>query len=173
MFRRSLVPVDEVVTDIIAAHGPLAPSAYFLSQLDGAWLSAPSPTASPNLCSVSRLDLYKEHAHIDLTAIFPPNPNRDPELVNAWTYESFLQATAKLAAAGHPFGAAITPTPDGTNWLAATFSAYGAEFVNREGEVTVNSDEVRNLLEYMSRLTQHMPDSVCLLYTSPSPRDRG
>ena len=160
MFRRSLVPVDEVVTDIIAAHGPLAPSAYFLSQLDGAWLSAPSPTASPNLCSVSRLDLYKEHAHIDLTEIFPPNSNRDPELVNAWTYESFLQATAKLATAGHPFGAAISPTPDGTNWLAATFSAYGAEFVNREGEVTVNSDEVRNLLEYMSRLTQHMPDSV-------------
>ncbi|GIS65739.1 MAG: hypothetical protein CM1200mP4_0870 [Rhodospirillaceae bacterium] len=48
----------------------------------------------------------------------------------------------------------------GKNWLAATFSAYGAEFVNREGEGTVNSDEVRNLLEYMSRLTQHMPDSV-------------
>ena len=48
MFRRSLVPVDEVVTDIIAAHGPLAPSAYFLSQLDGARLSACLLYTSPS-----------------------------------------------------------------------------------------------------------------------------
>ncbi|PPR17723.1 MAG: hypothetical protein CFH37_00941, partial [Alphaproteobacteria bacterium MarineAlpha9_Bin7] len=58
MFRRSLEPVDDVVTDIISAYGPLAQSAYFLAQLDGVWRAAPSPTASPNLASVSRLDLY-------------------------------------------------------------------------------------------------------------------
>ncbi|HIB55561.1 MAG TPA: carbohydrate ABC transporter substrate-binding protein [Alphaproteobacteria bacterium] len=160
MFRRSLEPVDDVVTDIISAYGPLAPSAYFLAQLDGVWRAAPSPTASPNLASVSRLDLYKAHAGVDLTEIFPPHANRDPELVNEWTYEAFLKAAEQLHLAGHPFGAAISPTPDGTNWLAALFSAYGAEFVNRDGEVSVNSNEVRNVLEYMSRLTQFMPDHV-------------
>ena len=160
MFRRSLEPVDDVVTDIISAHGPLTPSAYFLAQLDGVWRAAPSPSASPNLASVSRLDLYKAHAGVDLTKIFPPHANRDPELVNGWTYEAFLKAAEQLHLAGHPFGAAISPTPDGTNWLAALFSAYGAEFVNRDGEVTVNSDEIRNVLEYLSRLTQFMPDSV-------------
>ena len=92
MFRRSLEPVDDVVTDIISAYGPLAPSAYFLAQLDGVWRSAPSPTASPNLASVSRLDLYKAHAGVDLAEIFPPHANRDPELVNECTYEAFLNA---------------------------------------------------------------------------------
>ena len=160
MFRRSLEPVDDVVTDIISEYGPLTPSAYFLAQLDGVWHSAPSPSASPNLASVSRLDLYKAHAGVDLAEIFPPHANRDPKLVNEWTYEAFLKAAEQLHLAGHPFGAAISPTPDGSNFLAALFSAFGAEVVNRDGEISVNSDEVRNVLEYLSRLTQFMPDHV-------------
>ena len=113
MFRHRLEPVDDVVEDIITKHGPLAPSADFLAHLDGVWRAAPSPTASPNYASVSRLDLYKTHTDIDLTAIFPANDARDPGLVNSWTYDAFLSAAEKLHTAGKSFGAPIAPTPDG------------------------------------------------------------
>ena len=160
MFRHRLEPVDDVVGDIIAEHGALAPSADFLAHLDGVWRAAPSPTASPNYASVSRLDLYKAHADIDLPAIFPANEARDPKLVDSWTYNAFLAAAEKLHKAGKSFGAPIAPTPDGNQWLGALFAAYGAEVVSESVEITVDSDEVRNVLEYLSRLTQYMPKSV-------------
>ena len=44
--------------------------------------------------------------------------------------------------------------------MAALFAAYGSEVVNESVEITVDSDETRVVLEYLSRLTQYMPESV-------------
>ncbi|MFP6714718.1 MAG: hypothetical protein VCB14_06175 [Alphaproteobacteria bacterium] len=66
MFRHRLEPVDDVVTEIIEEHGPLAEYATYLAHLDGVWLGAPAPTGSPNFASVSRLDLFQNHAGINL-----------------------------------------------------------------------------------------------------------
>ena len=57
---------------------------------------------------------------------------------------------------GKPFGATIGATAD-SRWLSALFTSYGAELVNKNGEITVDSDEVRQVLEYMSKLTEFMP----------------
>ena len=160
MFRHRLEPVDDVVEDIISEHGALSPSAKFLAYLDNAWLASPSPQGSLNYASVSRLDLYKRHAGVDLKSIFPGSDTRDPALVESWTYDAFLDAAAKLHAAGTSFGAPIAPTPDGNQWLGALFAAYGAEVVSESVDITVDSDEIRTVLEYLSRLTQYMPESV-------------
>ena len=160
MFRHRLEPVDDVVNDIISAHGALNPAAEFFAHLDGVWRGAPAPAGSLSYPSVSRLDLYREHAGIDLTSIFPAGGARNHELVDAWSYDSFLTAAQKLHAVGKPFGAPIAPTPDGNQWLGSLFAAYGAEVMDASGDITVDSDEIREVLEYLSRLTQYMPDSV-------------
>ena len=160
MFRHRLEPVDDVVEDIISEHGALHPSAKFLAYLDDVWRASPAPAGSLNYASVSRLDLYEEHAGIKLKEIFPAGNERDSALVNTWTYEAFLSAAEKLHGAGKSFGAPIAPTPDGNQWLAALFAAYGSEVVNESVEITVDSDETRVVLEYLSRLTQYMPESV-------------
>ena len=160
MFRHRLEPLDDVVNDIVSTHGPLDPAAEFFARLEGVWRAAPAPAGSLNYASVSRLDLYREHAGVDLPAMFPANGKRNKDLVDNWTYESFLTAAEKLHAAGKPFGAAIAPTPDGNQWLGALFAAYGATVMNDAAEITVDSEEIRVVLDYLSRLTQYMPDHV-------------
>ena len=161
MFRHRLEPVDDVVTDIIEEHGPLAEYATSAAHLDGVWLGSPAPTSSINFPSLSRLDLFQQYADIDLQKFFPGNSNRDLALVDSWDYELFLTAAEKLHIAGHPFGASLSGGGyDSNNWLAALFAAYGASIINEDGEISVDSDEVRTVLEYLSRLTHFMPDSV-------------
>ena len=159
MFKNKLEPIDEVVEDIINKHGPLLDSARFYAYLDGHWRGAPAPTGSFFDSMVSRLDLFKEYANMDLKNIFPDNDIRDPSLVDAWTYDAFLSAAEKLHLAGKSFGGTIGATPD-SRWLSAMFTSFGAELVNKEGEITVDSDEVREVLEYLIKFTQFMPDSV-------------
>ena len=159
MFRHRLEPLDDVVEDIIKKHGPLLDSAKFYAHLDGHWRGSPAPTGSFFDSMVSRFDLFKEHAGIDLQTMFPANENRDTNLINNWDWDAFLWASEKLYKAGKPFGATIGATPD-SRWLSALFTSYGAELVNKNGEITVDSDEVRQVLEYMSKLTEFMPKSI-------------
>ena len=159
MFKNRLEPIDDVVEDIISKHGPLLDSARFYAYLEGHWRGAPAPTGSFFDSMVSRLDLFKEHANMDLKDIFPDSSLRDQSLVDAWTYDAFLIAAEKLHLAGKSFGGTIGATPD-SRWLSAMFASFGAELVNKEGEITVDSDEVREVLEYLIKFTKFMPDSV-------------
>ena len=159
MFKHRLEPIDQVVEDIINKHGELLDSAKFYAHLDGHWRAAPAPTGSFFDSMVSRFDLFKKHADIDLKEIFPANENRNTDLINNWTYDTFLLAAEKLYNVGKPFGATIGATPD-SRWLSALFTSYGAELVNKDGEISVDSDAVKQVLEYLKKLTQFMPDSV-------------
>ena len=159
MFKNRLEPIDDVVEDIISKHGPLLDSARFYAYLEGHWRGAPAPTGSFFDSMVSRLDLFKKYASMDLKNIFPDNDDRYPSLVDAWTYDAFLSVAEKLHLAGKSFGGTIGATPD-SRWLSAMFTSFGAELVNKEGEITVDSDEVREVLEYLIKFTKFMPDSV-------------
>ena len=161
MFAHRLEPVDDVVTDIISSEGPLVPLAEYLAKVDGVWRASPSPVGSQTHGMISRLDFYKEHAGIDLLEIFPgPGQERVPDLVDAWTYDAFLDAGQKLHAAGHGIGGPLGATGDASFWLAPVFAAHGAELVNKDGDIVVDSDEVRTTLEYLSRLVLTMPESI-------------
>ena len=81
MFRNTLEPVNDVVEDIIAEHGPLAEYASDAAYLDGKWLGSPSPTSSISWPLLSRLDYFRDYANIDLQKFFPGNSGRDLALV--------------------------------------------------------------------------------------------
>lgn len=160
MFRHRLLPVDDLIEIIKEKHGEFSTSAKFLAYLDGNWRGVPAPTGSMSDPMVSRIDFFKDHAGVDLQTLFPASRNREKKLIDAWTYEAFLEAAKKLHLAGKFFGAAIAATPDSNRWTGALFAAYGAELVNESGDIVVDSDQVREVLEYLSRLTQYMPDSI-------------
>ena len=161
MFRHRLEPLNDVVADITEEHGPLAEYAKYAAYLDGVWLGSPAPTSSLNFASLSRLDLFKQYADIDLQKYFPGHSNRDLALVDSWDYEFFLTVAEKLHIAGHPFGASLSGGgTDSNNWLGALFAAYGASIINESGDISVDSDATREVLEYMSRFTQFMPENV-------------
>ncbi|RMF92516.1 MAG: extracellular solute-binding protein [Nitrospinota bacterium] len=160
LHRDSLEPMDDVVNEVISQYGPLSPDAEYLGKIEGTWYSAPGPIGSHTYPMVSRLDLWKKYAGIDLKKIFPASPDRDPELVKSWNYDNFLEACKKLHKAGYPFGNPIGATSDSQDWLGPLFMSFGSMFVNEKGEITVDSDATRQALEYMKKLTQYMPPEV-------------
>jgi ABC-type glycerol-3-phosphate transport system substrate-binding protein len=111
---------------------------------------------------VSRLDLFNKHAGIDLLELFPIEKQRDPALVDTWDYALLLEAAKKLHAAGHPVGLPISATArqDSPLWLQPLFLAFGATMVDENGNITINSDATRTVLEYLRELTQYLPADV-------------
>jgi ABC-type glycerol-3-phosphate transport system substrate-binding protein len=99
-YTDSLEPMDDVIKALTSKYGDLSPDAEYLGKIDGTWYSAPGPTGSHTYPMVSRLDLWKKHAGIDLLKMFPASPDRDPNLVKTWTYDAFLEGCQKLHAAG-------------------------------------------------------------------------
>ena len=160
MFRHALEPLDDVMAEITAREGAVAPIVEHLAHLDGVWRAVPAPTGSLTYAQVSRADLLAAHAGIDIKALFPDSGERDPALVEGWTFDAFLEAAAKLHTAGHPFGAPIAPTPDGNQWLGMVFNAFGSVMIDADGEIRADSDETRAALDYVSRLVQYMPQGV-------------
>ena len=158
-FRDSLAPVDDLVQALVADYGEMAENARYLAFHDGSWRAVAAPTGSHTYPMVSRLDLWREHAGIDLKAMFPAG-GRDPQQAGQWTYAAFLEGAGKLHAAGHPFGNPISEASDSEMWLAPLLLAHGSEPMNADGDVTVASDGTRAALEYLAELAPLMPEEV-------------
>jgi ABC-type glycerol-3-phosphate transport system substrate-binding protein len=152
--------MDDLVRQIESAYGPVTTDAVYSGKVDGTWYSAPGPIGTHLYPMVSRLDLWKEHAGIDLKKIFPAGPNRDPALVKSWNYDNFLVGCKKLHAAGFPFGGPLGSQTDAQDWTGALFASYGSYPVDKDGNITFDSDETREALDYMSRLCEYMPKEV-------------
>ena len=74
-----------------------------------------------------------------------------------WTYDTFLKAAEACHKAGYPFGMGLGQTGDSVNNTGAIFNAFGAELVNAKGEITVESDNVRRVMEYGQKLVKFFP----------------
>jgi len=155
-----LEPLDDVVNSLISEYGELMPDAAYLGKIDGTWRSCPGPIGSHTYPMVSRLDLWKKHAGIDLKKIFPDNPNRDEALVKTWTTDTFLEGCKKLNAAGFPFGNPLGPTSDAQDWTGPLFAAFGSYPMDAKGNITFDSDGTRVALEYFTKLVAEMPPDV-------------
>ncbi len=155
-----LEPMDDVIKTITSKYGGLMPDAEYLGKIDGTWYSVPGPTGSHTYPMVTRLDLWKEHAGIDLQKMFPAGPDRDPALAKTWTYDTFLEGCQKLAKAGYPFGNPIGATSDSQDWIGPLFASFGSYPCDAKGNITFDSDETRQALEFMKKLTAVMPPHV-------------
>jgi ABC-type glycerol-3-phosphate transport system substrate-binding protein len=156
-----LEPADDVWNELIKRHGPTTASMTYIAKQEGHWIAPPAIPNTLTLPSVGRIDIFKEAVGLDLTQMYPPQggqPNK--ELQDKWTWDFFLQAAEKCQKAGHPFGLAIGLTGDSANWIGAIFNAYGAQLVDKDGNITVKSDPVKQMLDYFKRLTQFLPSDV-------------
>jgi hypothetical protein len=158
-YAEQLEPMDDVVARLAAKYGKIAPFADYFAKLDGSYRAVPASFQSNGWPGESRIDLLKQHAGIDLRAVFPVADAMGPAYAE-WTWDAFLPAAEAWAKAGVPFGLPMGKTTDTTFWVGALFSSFGAELVNAEGQITANSDTVRAALEYMRRLMPFLPPDV-------------
>ena len=158
--RAVLEPLDDVVNALITKAGPISPVSEYLARADGKWFGLPTTVGSQVKPCCSRLDLYKQHCGIDLTAMFPPNPNRDPKLVDSWNWDLYLKSAEQLFKAGVPVGLPMGQTSDAIDSTGAMFRAFGSVMVDEKDSIKVDSDETRAALEYFKKLMPFNPPEV-------------
>ncbi len=153
-YSKSLEPVDDVVPELIKSNGEVNETVAFLGRADNRWIAVPATTGSQIKGPCSRIDLMKQHAGIDVQAMYPAGgqPKAD-----AWTFDTFLRAAEACHKAGFPFGIGLGTTADSVDTAGAIFRSYGAALVDANEKVTVKTDEVRQALDYYKRLAQFFP----------------
>jgi ABC-type glycerol-3-phosphate transport system substrate-binding protein len=159
--HRVLEPVDDVMTGLIKQYGPTSPVAEYLAHIDGAWYGVPATVGSQVKPCCSRLDLYKQHAGVDLQEIFPADESKyDKAKLEAWTWDAYLSAAEKLFKAGFPVGLPMGQYSDAIDWVGALFRSFGVVMVDEEDDIKIDSPETRAALEYLKKLMAVNPPEV-------------
>lgn len=154
--RDSLAPVDDVVTALTQAYGPVDATAEYQAKIDGHWKGVPNSGAQAKpVCA--RISWFKRHG-LDLQAMYPARPEHT-ELQDAWTYDLFLKYAALAAKDGMAFGLGFggAGNADGIDQFGAMFRAFGAELINKEGTIRLDSPEMQACLEYSAKLVKVLP----------------
>ncbi len=153
----SLVPVNDIMDELIKQNGAVNDTVTYLGKSDGAWLGVPATVGSQIKGPCSRIDLLKQHAGIDIQALYPAG---QPPKADSWTLDVFLKAAQACHKAGVPFGIGLGTTADSVDSAGAFFHAHGAALVDAKGNITVNSDPVRQSLEFYKKLASFMPPDI-------------
>jgi ABC-type glycerol-3-phosphate transport system substrate-binding protein len=154
---RNLEPVDDVMADLIKQNGNVNGTVEYLGKIDGKWAAVPATVGSQIKGPCSRIDLMKQHAGIDIQAMYPVGsaPKAD-----AWTLDAFLKAAEACHKGGVPFGIGLGTTSDNVDTAGAIFHSFGAVLVDKDQKITVKSDPVRQALDYYKKLMQFLPPDV-------------
>jgi len=95
-----LEPLDDVMAELIKQNGAANATAEYLGRSEGYWAGVPATRGSNVKGPCSRIDLMKQHAGIDVQAMYPAGA---PPKAEAWTLEVFLKAAQVCHQAGSPF----------------------------------------------------------------------
>jgi Bacterial extracellular solute-binding protein len=158
--RDVLEPVDDIMAELIKRYGPPNPVAEYLAESDGHWRGVPATPGSQVKTCCSRIDLYKKYAGLDLVKMFPPGEKRDEALIAGWTWDLYLSSAQKLYKGGYPVGLPMGQTSDAIDWVGSCFRAFGAEMIDANDNIKVDSNETRATLEYLKKLMAVTPKEV-------------
>src|SRR5712675_33609 len=98
---RNLEPVDDIMADLIKQNGAVNGTVEYLGKAGGHWLAVPATIGSQIKGPCSRIDLLKQHAGIDIQAMYPAGSA--PKAEN-WTTDTYMKAAEACHKAGVPFG---------------------------------------------------------------------
>jgi ABC-type glycerol-3-phosphate transport system substrate-binding protein len=155
-YERSLEPMDDVVHRLMQKYGAMGPVAEYLSKVKGHFRAMPAVTGTQNKPSCARIDTFKQVCGLDVQAMCPVAGQMGPAY-DGWTWDALLGYAPKLAKVGQPVGVAMGQSTDAVDWVGALYRSFGAELVNAKGEITVKSDAVKHVLEYMKKLAPSLP----------------
>ena len=151
-----LEPVDDLVKQISAHAGEVNEVSTYLGKFKGSWRAVPTTVGSNYKGPCARISVLKQHAGIDVRAMYPAEPRQTKE-ADDWTWDAHLKAAEACHKVGMPFAIGLGTTVDSVDTAGSLFRAFGAELVNAKGDITVDSDAMREVLEHASRLVRVLP----------------
>ena len=156
----NLLPVDDLVAELIKEHGQPSKVVEYLGKQKGHWIGVPATAGSQSKPPCARIDLFKQHVGWDPREMYPAGADANPALADKWTWDEFLRAAEACHKAGYPFGMGLGTTADCVDWTGTVFNSYGAQLVDEEGKITVNSDATKQVLEWFKKLVPLLPPDV-------------
>jgi ABC-type glycerol-3-phosphate transport system substrate-binding protein len=153
-----LDPVDDVMTGLVGQYGPTNEICEYLAREQGHWRAVPISTMSLYYCAMGRISILQQ-AGLDVLSMYPAREEGSPTAAD-WTYDKFLKVAEACHKAGMPFGFGLGVTGDSVNVIGQMFASFGAELIDREGKPRVDSDAVRQVLEYAQQLVRFVPDNA-------------
>jgi ABC-type glycerol-3-phosphate transport system substrate-binding protein len=153
---KSLEPVDDVIKRLADKYGPPNEVCAYLGQANGHWQAVPTSSGTQNKGPCGRISVLRDKAGLDVVAMYPAKDVHTPQS-DQWTYDALLKAAEACHKANMTFGIGLGQTADSVDTAGAIFRAFGAELVDQEGTIKVNSDAVRQALEYGQRLVKSLP----------------
>jgi ABC-type glycerol-3-phosphate transport system substrate-binding protein len=156
-YAEQLVPVDDIMADLLKTHGAVNGTVEYLGKINGKWLAVPATAGSQIKGPCSRIDLLKKHANIDIQAMYPAGA---PPKADDWNLDTFMKAAEACHKGGNPFGIGLGTTSDNVDTIGAIFNSFGAVMVNEKGDIVIKNDQVRQALDYYKKLMAFLPPDV-------------
>ena len=75
-FQKDLVPLNDIAENIQENYGYFDELSEYLCHQNGKWHTIPIPTGSHSFPMVSRIDLFRDHADINLLKLFPTDAKK-------------------------------------------------------------------------------------------------
>jgi ABC-type glycerol-3-phosphate transport system substrate-binding protein len=150
-------PMNDIMEPLIKQNGAVNPTVEYLGRSGDKWLAVPGTIGSQIKGPCSRIDLLKQHAGIDIQAMYPAG---SPPKADGWNLDTFVKAAEACQKAGFPFGIGLGTTSDSVDSAGAFFHAFGAVLVDKNSKILVKSDPVRQVLDYYKKLASFMPPEI-------------
>jgi ABC-type glycerol-3-phosphate transport system substrate-binding protein len=154
-----LEPIDDVMKRLTDKYGPVTSASQYLFTVKGKWLAIPCSAGNQNKGPCGRISVLKDIAGLDVVKMYPASADPSPDAEN-WTYDAMLKAAEACKKANMTFAIGLGTTADSVDTAGAMFAAFGAEVISAKGDITVRSDNVRQVLEYAQQLVKHLPDDA-------------
>jgi ABC-type glycerol-3-phosphate transport system substrate-binding protein len=155
LYKEQLEPLNDVAADIIHQYSDFDDNARYSAYQDGTWLALPLSFAAWSHPLVSRMDYWQQDAGMDVTELFPADvTKRQARKIATFTWDTFLVACKRLAAAGHMFGSAISGCDNANHWLWPLLLSFGALPVTVTGDIAIESDATLAGIEFVVELSQ-------------------
>jgi ABC-type glycerol-3-phosphate transport system substrate-binding protein len=151
-----LEPIDDVMKRLTDKYGPVNSASEYLFKSKGHWVAVPTSSGTQNKGPCGRISVLKQAAGIDVLKMYPAQDVATPEADN-WTYDAMLKAAEACHKVNMPFGIGIGTTADSVDTAGSLFAAFGAEVMNAKGDITIDSDNMRQVLEYGQQLVKFLP----------------
>jgi len=155
-FAEKLDPVDDVVKGLTDKYGKISQANEYLGKVNNHWMAVPVAWGAAPLTSCARISMFKQYGGVDVTKWYPAHEAK-PADGAPWTYDEQLRIAEACFKAGHGFGLGTGATTDSCQTWGATFGAFGADLIDAKGNPTVDSDNVRKVLEYAKKLIPFLP----------------
>ncbi|PPQ34502.1 ABC transporter substrate-binding protein [Rhodopila globiformis] len=155
----TLEPMDDVMKHLTGKYGPVNQVCEYLAKVKGNWLAVPTSSGTQYKGPCGRISVLKEKAGLDVVAMYPAREVHTRES-DGWTWDAHYKAADACAKAGMPFAIGLGQTSDSVDTAGALFRAFGAELVDKDGNITVKSDKVRAVLEFGQTFVKVLPDDA-------------